>query len=307
MLPHELEILAQRHVPGEGEPHLQLLGSGLANETYRVLRGGSAYALRVAANPRSLGVDRQWEARVLENAAAAALAPPLVYCDPILGILISRWVEGRQWNAEDVRRPLNVGRMADLIRRVHALALPAPTRVMTPAGWIDYYAEGASHIAAALRGAAREQLAELAALPCADPVMCHSDLHTLNLIDSGRSLILLDWEYAHAADPMWDLAAWSANNDLELELHHDLLAAYAGRLPTQGEQQRLRRLGWLYDYVCLLWSQLYLNLRSGGRQDGAGREGGAGSEGEAAGEGEAAREGVAARARLLAARLDASK
>ena len=289
MRPHELELLAQRHVPGEGELHVQLLGSGLANETYRVLRGGSVYALRVAANPRSLGVDRQWEARVLENAAAAALAPPLVYSDPILGILISRWVEGRQWNAEDVRRPVNVVRMADLIRRVHTLALPAPARVMSPAGWIDYYAEGASHIAAGLRGAAGEQLAELAALPCADPVMCHSDLHTLNLIDSGRSLILLDWEYAHAADPMWDLAAWSANNDLEPEPQRDLLAAYMGRPPTQGEQQRLRRLGWLYDYVCLLWSQLYLNLRSDARQDGA------------------AREGVAARARLLAARLDASK
>ena len=245
MRPHELELLAQRHVPGEGELHVQLLGSGLANETYRVLRGGSVYALRVAANPRSLGVDRQWEARVLENAAAAALAPPLVYSDPILGILISRWVEGRQWNAEDVRRPVNVVRMADLIRRVHTLALPAPARVMSPAGWIDYYAEGASHIAAGLRGAAGEQLAELAALPCADPVMCHSDLHTLNLIDSGRSLILLDWEYAHAADPMWDLAAWSANNDLEPEPQRDLLAAYMGRPPTQGEQQRLRRLGWL--------------------------------------------------------------
>lgn len=289
MRPHELELLAQRHVPGEGELHVQLLGSGLANETYRVLRGGSVYALRVAANPRSLGVDRQWEARVLENAAAADLAPPLVYSDPILGILISRWVEGRQWNAEDVRRPVNVVRMADLIRRVHTLALPAPARVMSPAGWIDYYAEGASHIAAGLRGAAGEQLAELAALPCADPVMCHSDLHTLNLIDSGRSLILLDWEYAHAADPMWDLAAWSANNDLEPEPQRDLLAAYMGRPPTQGEQQRLRRLGWLYDYVCLLWSQLYLNLRRDARQDGA------------------AREGVAARARLLAARLDASK
>jgi aminoglycoside phosphotransferase (APT) family kinase protein len=301
MRPHELEILAQRHVPGEGEVQLQLLGTGLANETYRVLRGGSAYALRVAANPRSLGVDRQWEARVLENAAAADLAPPLVYCDPNLGILISPWVEGRQWNAEDVRRPLNVVRMADLIRRVHALALPAPARVMSPAGWIDYYAGGASHIAADLRGAAGEQLAGLAALPCTDPVMCHSDLHTLNLIDSGRSLILLDWEYAHAADPMWDLAAWSANNDLERELQHDLLAAYAGRLPTQAEQQRLRRLGWLYDYVCLLWSQLYLNLRSDGRQQGAAPEG------EALREGEAVREGVAARARLLAARLDASK
>jgi hypothetical protein len=39
-------------------------------------------------------------------------------------------------------------------------------------------------------------------------------------------------------------------------------------------------LVWLYDYVCLLWSELYLSQRGDG--------------------------GVAARARLLAARLSAS-
>ncbi len=45
-------------------------------------------------------------------------------------------------------------------------------------------------------------------------VVCHSDLHPMNLICGAESLILLDWEYAHVADPLWDLAGWSANNDL---------------------------------------------------------------------------------------------
>jgi thiamine kinase-like enzyme len=121
-------------------------------------------------------------------------------------------------------------------------------------------------------------------------VLCHSDLHPLNLVDcaatldSRGTLILLDWEYAHASDPLWDLAGWSANTDLERELQQDLLAQYLGRAPAPDEQLRLRRLAWLYDYVCLLWSELYLNLH------GAGKAG-------------TAEEGVAARARLLATRL----
>jgi aminoglycoside phosphotransferase (APT) family kinase protein len=302
MRPHELESVAARHVPGTGELDIQFSGKGLVNETYRVLRDGRAYALRVAAaNPRDLGVDRAWEARVLERACSADLAPALEYSDPQRGILIVRWVDGRSWSPVDVRRRSNLSRMAQLLRRVHALPVPAPARLMSPSTWIDYYSAAACRSAgrergtgdsssgAALRNASRERLAALAALPRIDPTVCHSDLHTLNLIDRGPSLVLLDWEYSHAADPLWDLASWGANNDLEDGVAHELLSNYLERTPTRDEYLRLQLLGWLYDYVCLIWSELYLNVDGDVRQA------------------DATRGGVAVRAKLLAARLAASK
>ena len=281
MLPDELNAVAASHVPGAGKLDITRLGCGLVNETYQVRRDGAAFALRVAAaNPHHLGIDRQWEARLLQTAAAADLAPAPVYCDPQRGILISRWSEGRPWSPQDARQPANVRRMAELLRRVHALPMPAPPRSMSPAGWIERYCDAGRHAAGepsdaaaglreaggGLREAAAAQLAALAARPGAEPVVCHSDLHTLNLIDRGRSLILLDWEYAHAAEPLWDVAAWSANNDFEPQFEQQLLQAYAGRPPTREEQSRLRRLIWLYDYVCLLWSGLYLNLNGAGKK-----------------------------------------
>jgi thiamine kinase-like enzyme len=283
----ELESLAVRHVPGDGRPQIRRLGKGLINETYRVVRDGERFALRVAAaNPHRLGVDRQWEGRVLEHAVAAGLAPAVVYCDPQHGILLTRWVDGAPWIPSDVRRAPGIERIAGLVRRIHALAVPAPARLMSPARWIDYYSGAAPHAPTVLRQAAAAHLAALAALPGADPVVCHSDLHVQNLIDRGDSLVLLDWEYAHASDPLWDLAGWSANNDFEPELRHELLATYVGRPPTGNESLRLKLLGWLYDYVCLLWSELYLNLRRD------------------AGPNPAARKEVAARARMLATRLE---
>lgn len=315
MPPDELACAVSRHVPGEGEIEIHRLSTGLVNETYRVLRGGRAYALRVtAANSDDLGLDRAWEARVLERAAAADLAPVLEYYDPEHGMLIARWVEGRLWSPSDVRRQSNIARMADLMRRIHALQIPAPARVMSPAQWIEYYGAALSRRSrhppdtrdplnrqgdvpaetpaqpAETRGAsdhlpaaAARRLAALAELPGVDPVMCHSDLHTLNLVDRSPSLVLLDWEYAHAADPLWDLAGWSANNDLEEHLKHDLLTSYARRPPTRDEYMRLELLGWLYDYICLLWSELYLKLHCDHPQA-----------------------GIDARAQLLAARLGAS-
>ena len=44
-----------------------------------------------------------------------------------------------------------------------------------------------------------------------------------------------------------------------------LFRSYLLRSPTGNEYLRLRLLGWLYDYVCLLWSELYLNLAREGR------------------------------------------
>jgi len=312
MLSDDLESVVSHHVPGEGKLDIHRLNCGLVNETYRVLRDGRAYALRVAAaNSYDLGLDRAWEARVLERAVAADLAPVLEYCDPQRGILIARWADGRLWSPVDVRRPSNVARMAELMRRIHALPMPAPARVMSPAKWIEYYgaaltrhpdvsaetpASPDARRARDLSAAAARRLTALSLLPGVDPVVCHSDLHTLNLVDRGDSLLLLDWEYAHAADPLWDLAGWSANNDFEDNLRHDLLASYTGRPPTRTEYLRLQLLGWLYDYVCLLWSELYLNLHRNERP-------GVDTPDVAPGDPQG---GVAARARLLAARLNAS-
>jgi thiamine kinase-like enzyme len=320
MPPDNPQGVAALHVPGRGDLEIHRLGAGLVNETYRVLRDGSGYAMRLAmSNLDDLGLDRAWEARVLEGAVAADLAPALEYCDPQRGILIARWVDGRFWTPADAREPKNISRMAGFMRRIHALEMPAPVRAMSPRKWIDYYGaalsrgsgqgdvsaetsvqqadtrgEADSRGARDFAAAAARQLAALAALPGVDPVLCHSDLHTLNLIDRSGSLILLDWEYAHASDPLWDLAGWGANNDFEDPIRHELLGSYLGRPPSGGEWLRLQLLSWLYDYVCLLWSELYLNLQRAARAD-------------VAVQGDAAMDGVSARARELAARLDSSR
>ena len=333
---HDPERVAALHVPGTGRVEIERLGTGLVNETYRVLREGRAHAMRLAVSNRDdLGLDRAWEARVLEGAVAADLAPAPEYCDPQRGILITRWIDGRPWAPADTRRPSNISRMAEFMRRIHALPIPKPARCMSPAQWIEHYsaaalrsvyrdagtatipgaaavpgagavsgAAAACDAAALLRAAATQRLAALAALPGVEPTLCHSDLHTLNLIDRGGSLVLLDWEYAHVSDPLWDVAGWAANNDFEEPIRHDLLASYLGRRPTGDESLRLQLLSWLYDYVCLWWSELYLNLRhpNGGHPNQ--------SQGVPPGvavQGDAAWAGVSARIGELAARLGASK
>ncbi len=280
----EVERLCRAIVPGAGSVGLEALGAGLISETYRVVRDGIAYSLKVAAEPRRLCLDLPWEARVLEVAGSAGLAPRLEYCDLAAAVLLTRWAKGRSWVSHEARAAANIESIAALLRRVHTLAIPPPAREVTPLQWIHTYDAALSRCNSpasdpALRSAALARTQALAELPRAIGVVCHSDLHSLNLLQEGDALILLDWEYAHVTDPLWDAAGWCANNDFGEDMQRRLLTCYLGTAPTSGQWQRFRLLLALYDYVCLLWSQLYLTVRSEGA------------------------DGVAERARLLDARL----
>jgi thiamine kinase-like enzyme len=262
----DIERLSRSLVPGTGTPDIQPMSCGLINATYRVIRDGCSYTLRIAiARPFDLRQDFQWDVRVLQAAGRAGLAPPLVNCDPVRGVLVSRWVDGRFWSAQEARNYANIASIAGVLRRVHDLKVPPPARLMSPLAWVDCYGAALSQAGCLLdpnlRAMAASRLDDLAKLPSVAGVLCHSDVHTLNLIELDRSLILLDWEYAHVSEPLWDLAGWSSNNDLEADAQRNLLAQYLGAAPTPGQWTRFRLLLWLYDYICLLWSELYSSLR----------------------------------------------
>jgi thiamine kinase-like enzyme len=226
----------------------------------------------------------------LAQAGQRGLAAPLVCGNAERGFLVQEWVVGHPWPASAVREPVNIARLTALLRRVHELPQPAPRRVVRPSAWVEHYTaalvKAKLNTAAVLATAAAARIASLQALPRPPDVVCHSDLHLLNLLEcpprAGDSspLMLLDWEYAHLSEAFWDLAGWSANNDFTDPLLRSLLCAYLSREPHEAEWKRCKLLVWLYDYVCLLWSQLYLSSHRG-----------------------SAAEGIAARAGLLNERL----
>jgi thiamine kinase-like enzyme len=210
---------------------------------------------------------------VLAFASAAGLAPTIERCEPRLGVLVAQWEEGRALRVDQARGPAAAVQVAELMRRVHALPLPGNARVLSPANWIEHYRDALTRLPAGARRAPRLQgraaradplqaeaerrLGALEALPRAPRVLCHSDLHPANLVETKRGLVLLDWEYAHVSEALWDVAGWACNNDLEPAARAFLLGSYLGRPASGDEVQRLEDFTWLYDYVCLLWSEVY--------------------------------------------------
>ncbi len=195
---------------------------------------------------------------------------------------MTRWAEGRSWTVEEASAPGNIRKVALLARRVHALPPLERPRSVSPGQWIAYYRRALQRLGrgkvledrhrrrgGGLEGIAQSLIEVRGEEPPASPALCHSDLHVQNLlIVPGGAPVILDWEYAHISDSWWDLAGWACNGDLTAERKELLLHRYLGREPTPAQMGRLRRLAWLYDYVCLLWSELYLSSRSDGGEAG---------------------------------------
>jgi aminoglycoside phosphotransferase (APT) family kinase protein len=260
MRPHDIGVLCEAIVPGRGPIQTSELSQGLVNRSLRVVREARAYVLRLPiADGGAIALDRGWEARLLQIAADAQLAPALRYSDAARGILLSDWVQGYTWEATDICSNASTEAIAQLLRRVLALTIALPAHQMSPAAWIRHYESADESATLKHRSAAADRSNEWAALPAAPLVVCHGDLHVLNLVQSGDSLRLLDWEYAHVNEAFWDLAGWCANGDFDEGAKRRLLGCYLGSPPNAEQWRRLELLIWLYDYICLQWCALYLS------------------------------------------------
>lgn len=263
MRPPNLEALCEALVPGGGGVEIHQSGEGPVNQTFRVTREGRDYALRIAiADGSAIALNRRWETQVLKIAGDAQLAPALLFSDAERGVLLCEWLAGHSWSGVDLAEVASIERIGGLLRAVHGLPIPHPAHEMSPARWVAHY-ETMGAVPSKHRPAALDRLNQLAALPAVPGVVCHGDLHRLNLLQTGESLRLLDWEYSHVSEAFWDLAGWCANGDFTEDAQRRLLAHYLGGPPNPTQWRRLRLLAWLYDYICLQWSSLYL---SAGRQ-----------------------------------------
>jgi thiamine kinase-like enzyme len=70
-------------------------------------------------------------------------------------------------------------------------------------------------------------------------------------------MLLIDWEYSAMAEPMWDLADFSAEADLDSDAMARLLEAYGGDTSAFG-RARLALWRIALDLLAAAWAQLRL-------------------------------------------------
>lgn len=248
------EALLQR-VPlwrGANSVACRALPGGHSNESWLVVADGQAAVLRRDRRrvPAPV-VDRRRELAVLRAAAAAGLGPEVLYADTEDGILVTRYLDGVTLDATQIANPGTLTEIAALLRRVHQLPDPGAYYTLAEAGQLYLGAIRSP----ALRRRGVELVEELTALPAVPPAgrrLCHMDPVAGNLIRTADGLRLVDWEFAVAGDPLFDLAAVIGYHDLGRAGALHLLRAWSGRVSPR-RRQRLAALMRAHDALHWLW------------------------------------------------------
>jgi thiamine kinase-like enzyme len=207
------------------------LGGGISNHNFLVADGGAQYFVRIGEDFEVHNVLRRFELAAARAAHAAGISPEVVHAEP--GAMVFRYIDGRTLAPQDVRDPATLARIVPLLRACHR-DLPRHFRGPAPIFWVfqvvrDYaarLAEDGHRLARELpRYVAAAERLEAAVGPV-ELGFGHNDLLAANLIDDGKRLWLVDWEYAGFNSPLFDLGGLASNNEFAPDLEDHLLELY---------------------------------------------------------------------------------
>lgn len=207
---------------------------GITNANFLVEHQGKKYFVRIGDDIPVHQVMRFNELAAGRAAAECGLSPQVVYFER--GALVFDFIEAKTLAAADVRRPENLFRVLELVKTCHRV-MPLHVRGPSVIFWVFHVLRDYAH---SLRDAqsrhlsALPRLMEIAerledAVGKVEIVYGHNDLLPTNLMDDGKRLWLIDWDYAGFNSPLFDLGNLCSNAEVLLEDEQKVLESYYDR------------------------------------------------------------------------------
>ncbi|WP_165073067.1 choline/ethanolamine kinase family protein [Paludisphaera rhizosphaerae] len=241
-------------------PVVTPLVGGLTNRAYRVDVGGEAFVVRIpGAGTEWLAIDRGNELYNTRAAAEAGVCPRVVHHFDDVNVMVLEFIPSETMTSESMRRPGMPTRLAQVLKKLHAgprflhdfdmfaltrryLRITQELAIPIPDDYIGYLPE-VDRIEAAF---ARRPV---------PTVPCHNDLLAGNILDDGRRLWLIDFEYSGNNDPTFELGNTCQELEYDEPRVEEMCAAYFGdAYPDKLARMRLNIL--LSDVGWTLWAAI---------------------------------------------------
>ncbi len=210
---------------------IALLPGGVTNFNYRVDVDGESFVVRIGAeNTPLLGIDRSREYQCTVAASQTGVGPEVVHFLPDVDVLVTRFITGRSPTAAEMGRPEMIERVVESMHRYHGGQ--AFDGIFLPFRSLAQYHSLARRHAASLPGDIDHLYRRLGEIEAAVQRQravirpCHNDLWEPNLIDDGRFIRIVDWEYAGMGDVYFDLANFAIHHELSDTQDETLLRTY---------------------------------------------------------------------------------
>ena len=245
-------------VQAEQITHLEAMKLGMTNHSFVFTLGGQRYMLRLPGEGTAKLIDRQGEAAVYQAIAGLEIADDVVYLDPATGVKITSFLEGVR--TCDVSNWSEIARCMSFLRAFHEKKLTAE-RSFDLFAMIEFYESLWNGTPSVYQDYAQIKAQVLALRPYLDLtakpyILSHLDTVPDNFLlapenSSGRTIRLIDWEYAAMQDPDVDIAMFAVYG-LPAQRDADrLIDCYY----VEGCSESVRIKIYAYMAVCgLLWS-----------------------------------------------------
>ncbi|MDJ0777047.1 MAG: choline/ethanolamine kinase family protein [Gammaproteobacteria bacterium] len=220
-----------------GSVDIEPLSGGMTNLNYRVRDDAGDFVVRLGEDDPVHLISRANEIAACRAAHAVGVSPELVYHEA--GMLVVRFIDGKVFDEADVRDPHNLGRIIDLLRRLHREA-PRQFNAVPVMFWVFQVLRHYHNLLERGDSAHRPRLAELRRIAedletrtgPVEIVFAHNDLLPANFIDDGERIWLIDFDYAGFDSPLFDLSNLASNNELAAEQELGMLDAYYATPPN---------------------------------------------------------------------------
>ncbi len=228
---------------------IEILQKGLTNILFTFVVRGRKYIFRYPGDFSEAFIHRDREVRAQKLAAKAGVDTTYVYIDES-GCKLSEFREGCKDLSGVYYKDL--GFMCELARKIRAMHDESEGMD----DWRDFYndpmesADDLMRMASQMKGnlferfaADREAVGRLFAYAERDGVgkrMCHNDINADNVLVTGSTFDVIDWEFAGFNDPAYDFGRVIGGYDCDDPDVAAIVSAYLGRQCTE-----LERLHWL--------------------------------------------------------------
>lgn len=216
---------------------------GDSNLSFIVSDGSTRWVLRLNSPLSDNGINRDNERVALRAGHAAGISPlPNLHTSEVL---VTPFLAGQRATLEDLTQ------VGGLFCRIHALAIE-----LTPIDLLqhlqNYYEKAAPE---PVLKDCYQHIVALYPKAAVDLKPCHNDCLLPNMIKSEHGLTIIDWEYAAATDPAYDLAVFSATYKLNQAQLRLLLSAYDpySIFDAEGLILRIQYYEKYYRLIEILW------------------------------------------------------
>jgi thiamine kinase-like enzyme len=256
-----IEDVVQKIVAWRGQQvQIKALSGGLTNQNFRLDVGGQAYFVSIpGAATELLAIDRVSEYYNTSAAAAAGVGARVLFHLPELNVMVLEFIHGTTMSIEAMAVAGMPERLAQTLKTLHAG--PRFFNDFNMFRLTEFYLhivekrnfpipnDYRSRMSAVRRIEAAIHKKPLASVPCSN------DLVAENIIDDGRMLRLVDFEYSGNNDPCFELGSAGCELQYSPDQFAELCRAYFGEM-RRHLLARMHLYSLMADFGWTLWGAI---------------------------------------------------